>query len=68
MKNITVTIADDVYHAARVWTAQRGTSVSRVVQHMLSTLPGIPRAQASFPLRSAAAPAPGHETEEAQTL
>jgi hypothetical protein len=67
MKNITVTISDDVYTAARVWAAQRGTSVSRIVQHMLSTLPRIPRAQAAFPLPAEQAP-PSSKPEEAQTL
>ncbi len=66
MKNITVTIADDVYTAARVWAAQHGTSVSRIVQHMLSTLPRLARAEAAFPRPAAPKPAP--EPEKAQTL
>ncbi len=49
MRNITVTIPDDSYRRARVWAAQRDTSVSAVVRHMLETLPGIARAERAFP-------------------
>ena len=38
MRNITVTVADEVYTQARVWAAQHNTTVSAVVQYMLSTL------------------------------
>ncbi len=50
MKNITIKIDDQAYRAARMWAAQRGTSISRVVQKIISTLPGLPRAQTAFPL------------------
>jgi hypothetical protein len=50
MKNITVAIENEAYRAARMWAAQRGTSISKVVQHILSTLPNSPRAQSAFPL------------------
>jgi hypothetical protein len=49
MKNVTVCISEDAYRNARVWAAQRGTSLSRVVQHVLATLPTLPRANAAFP-------------------
>jgi hypothetical protein len=38
MRNITVTVDDKVYRQARVWAAEHDTSVSAVVQYMLSTL------------------------------
>jgi hypothetical protein len=49
MRNITVTIPDDSYRRARVWSAQRDTSVSAVVKYLLETLPGISRAKSAFP-------------------
>jgi hypothetical protein len=68
MKNITVTITDDVYTATRVWAAQRGTSVSRIVQHMLSILPDLGAAEDEFPAPAAPAPAPAPDPERTQTL
>ncbi len=50
MKNITVTVSDKAYREARVWAAQRDTSLSRVVQYLISTLPNIARVQNSFPV------------------
>src|SRR5579863_3341032 len=38
MRNITVTVENEVYTQARVWAAEHNTSVSNVVQYMLSTL------------------------------
>lgn len=38
MRNITVTVADEVYVCARVWAAEHDTSVSAVVQYILSTV------------------------------
>jgi len=52
MRNITVTIPDDSYTRARIWAAQRNTSVSAVVRHLLETLPGISRASMAFPIRN----------------
>jgi hypothetical protein len=49
MRNITVTVSDQSYRQARVWAAQRDTSVSAVVQYLLQTLPGMPRAEKAFP-------------------
>jgi hypothetical protein len=49
MKNITITIPDETYRQARVWAAERATSVSRVVAYILQTLPGHPRANKQFP-------------------
>jgi hypothetical protein len=50
MKNITVTIPDEAYRNARVWAAQRDTSISAVVQYLLITLPGIEHAARGFPV------------------
>jgi hypothetical protein len=52
MRNITVTIPDDCYTKARVWAAQRNTSVSAVVKYLLKTLPGRRRAAMAFPIRN----------------
>jgi len=50
MRNITVTVSDQTYRQARIWAAQRDTSVSAVVQYLLQTLPGIKRAMIAFPV------------------
>jgi plasmid stability protein len=38
MKNITVSVPDDVYRAARVRAAERGSSVSAIVTEYLRSL------------------------------
>lgn len=38
MANITVTVPDDVYRAARIRAAERGSSVSALVAEYLSSL------------------------------
>jgi hypothetical protein len=48
MKNITVTVSDKAYREARVWAAQRGTSLSRIVQYLIATLPTTSRAARAF--------------------
>jgi plasmid stability protein len=40
MKNITVTVPDDVYRNARIRAAERGTSVSSLVAEYLRSLSG----------------------------
>ena len=35
MKNITVSVDEEVYHRARMWAAKRRTSVSAMVRQML---------------------------------
>jgi plasmid stability protein len=40
MKNITVSVPDDVYRAARVRAAERGSSVSAIVTEYLRSLSG----------------------------
>ena len=49
MKNITVCVTERAYREARVWAAERETSLSRVVQYLITTLPGIRRANLAFP-------------------
>ena len=43
-RNITVCVSESTYHQARVWAAQRGTSISAAVQFLLENLPAISRA------------------------
>lgn len=38
MKNITVSVSDDVYRAARIRAAERGTSISALVADYLDSL------------------------------
>jgi len=52
MRNITVTIPDDSYCRARVWAAERNTSISAVVRRLLESLPGLSRAAKAFPARN----------------
>ena len=40
MKNITVTVPDNVYRAARIRAAERGSSVSAIVAEYLRSLAG----------------------------
>jgi hypothetical protein len=40
VKNITVSVPEDVYRAARVHAAERGRSVSSLVAEFLRSLPG----------------------------
>jgi hypothetical protein len=59
-KNITVTVSTEAYRQARIWAAQHDTSISAVVEYLIQTLPGIPRAARAFPQspQSAAPPVP----------
>ena len=43
MKNITVTVPDEVYLLARVYAARQGTSVSALVRRFLKSLDEHPR-------------------------
>jgi hypothetical protein len=58
MRNITVTIPDKAYRQARVWAAERDTSVSAIVRYLLETLPGIQRARAHFPVAKSSSTTP----------
>jgi hypothetical protein len=44
MRNITVSVTDAQYRKARVWAAERDTSVSHMVQYLLANLPKTARA------------------------
>ncbi len=50
MRNITVNIPDETYRRARIWAAQRDTSVSAVVNYLLETLPSLRRAFHTVPV------------------
>lgn len=50
MRNVTVCITDDGYRRARVWAAQRDTTLSAVVTRLLETMPGMARANAFYPI------------------
>jgi hypothetical protein len=47
MPNITVTVSEEAYRAARVWAAQNDTSISAVVQYCIQRLPRLPIAQSA---------------------
>ncbi len=51
MRNITVSVSDETYIQARVWAAQRDTSVTAIVQYLLQTLPSVTKAARAFPVR-----------------
>lgn len=67
MRNITVTVSDETYRMARVWAAQRDTSVSCVVAYLLQTLPGIKRAAAAFAVKPIPAASIPSSTADAPT-
>lgn len=58
MKNITVTVSDQAYRNARVWAAQHETSLSRIVQYLISTLPTMARAARAFPVPNSSSSVP----------
>jgi hypothetical protein len=47
MPNITVTVSEEAYRAARVWAAQNDTSISAVVQYCIQRLLRPPIAQSA---------------------
>jgi hypothetical protein len=56
MRNITISIDDETYRRARLWAAERDTSVSAIVKCILTTLP------ARMTSKPVPAPPPPHET------
>jgi hypothetical protein len=64
MKNITVTISDKGYHAARVWAAEHRTSLSKTVAFILDHLRYIPIASSAFPLGKPSAARTGERAKE----
>ncbi|HUX44864.1 MAG TPA: hypothetical protein VMV57_08950 [Terracidiphilus sp.] len=49
-RNVTIVIDEDLYLRARVWAAQRNTSLSTIVRVLLETVHTMPRAAKRFPL------------------
>jgi len=64
MKNITVTISDKGYHAARVWAAEHRTSLSKTVAFILDNLPYIPIASSAFPRDKSSAARTGERDKQ----
>jgi hypothetical protein len=60
MRNITVSIGDETYIQARVWAAQRDTSLSAVVQYLFETLPSVTRAVRAFSVHEPKTGTAGH--------
>ena len=58
MRNITVTVSDKAYCEARVWAAERDSSLSRIVAYLIQTLPNIRRAVIAFPVAKTAVKTP----------
>jgi|WetSurMetagenome_2_1015567.scaffolds.fasta_scaffold293414_2 hypothetical protein len=65
MKNITVTVPDDVYRQARIWAAQRDTSISEIVRYILITLPTNKRAARGFPVSGSSSASSAHAPGQA---
>jgi len=71
MKNVTITLEEDVARWARIWAAKQDTSVSRLLGELLKKKMqkegGYARAQASFfsrkatPLKEPGQPYPGRD-------
>jgi hypothetical protein len=49
MKNITVTVPDEVYLDARIWAARQSTSVSSLVRQFLETIGDLPTQSSDLP-------------------
>jgi|tagenome__1003787_1003787.scaffolds.fasta_scaffold20963658_3 hypothetical protein len=45
MRNITVSITDEVYRQARIWAAENNTSISAAVEYMLENVRSILQAR-----------------------
>jgi hypothetical protein len=67
MKNIHVSISDLAYFRARVWAAERETSISPIVAYLLETLPQIKRANAHNPV-AVSAKSPVQDVRDAPGL
>jgi hypothetical protein len=50
MRNIAVKVPDETCRRARIWAAQRDTSVSAVVNYLLETPPSLRRAFHTVPV------------------
>ncbi len=58
MKNITVTLHDEIYLEARVWTARHDTSVSALVRDFLASLSDFEPARQRLAVREVDTPPP----------
>jgi plasmid stability protein len=68
MKNITVTLPDEIYLEARVWAARHETSVSALVRDFLASLSDFEPVRKRFAVREAETPTPLYcETVMART-
>lgn len=67
MKNITVTISNQGYDAARVWAAEHCTSLSKTVAFILENLPNIPMGSKAFPARKPPATPPSRPATDRRT-
>jgi hypothetical protein len=57
-RNVTIAIDEDLYRRARVWAAERDTTLSTVVSVLLATVPTMARAAQRFPLPGQAPASP----------
>jgi hypothetical protein len=62
MKNITVSISDELYLIARIWAAQNGTSVSKLVKDFLESIPDEHGSELKFPWKAPPPPPIYRET------
>ena len=67
MKNITVSISNQGYDAARVWAAEHRTSLSKTVAFILENLRDIPMASRAFPLAKPSATPPSRAATDRRT-
>ena len=64
MKNITVSISNQGYDAARVWAAEHRTSLSKTVAFILENLPNIPMGSQAFPRHKPSAAKTGESAKQ----
>jgi len=50
MRNLTLAVPDSTYLGARVWAAERDTTITAVVCYMVQSLPSSNIANAAFPV------------------
>lgn len=68
-KNITVSIPADVYRHARIWAAERNTTISNLIRVLLTGLQTNPRAAHLFPAAGVHPdPTPVNTTSSANNL
>ncbi len=50
MPKVNIKVPDETFRRARIWAAQRDTSVSAIVKYLLETLPSFKSASRAFPV------------------